>query len=121
LDPMHHWTYSLCHLTDLLTCMGSMSTYDIIPVNLYTAQPNGHWTYACPLDPMDKSNVQWTCACPLDPMDDWNVQWTTEMSIGHMHIQWIHWIQWTIGHTPFALSLACYLHGVDANIWRHSR
>ena len=37
-----------------------------------------------------------------------------------MPVQWIHWIQWTIGHTPFAISQACYLHGVDVNPWRHS-
>jgi hypothetical protein len=136
-----------------------------------------HWTYLCPLDPMDNSNVHWTYACPmdpLDPMDHWTyslchltgllpawgrcqpmtsfkwtyllynqmsswdipvhwiqwknrmssghvlvhwIQWTTEMSIGHMHVQWIHWIQWTIGHTPFAISQACYLYGVDAYIY----
>jgi hypothetical protein len=52
-----------------VTCMGSMSTYDVIQVNLFTVQSNVQWTYSCPLDPMDKSNVQWTCACPLDPMD----------------------------------------------------
>jgi hypothetical protein len=45
------------------------------------------------------------------------IQWTTEMSNGHMHVQWI---QWTIGHSPFAISQACYLHGVDANVRRHS-
>ena len=52
------------------TCMGSMSTYDVIQVNLFAVQSNVQWTYSCPLDPMDKSNVQWTCACPLDPMDN---------------------------------------------------
>ena len=40
------------------TCMGSMSTYDVIQVNLFAVQSNVQWTYSCPLDPMDKSNVQ---------------------------------------------------------------
>ena len=42
------------------TYMGSMPTYDVIRVNLFTSQPNVHWTYVCPLDPMDKIK------CPLD-------------------------------------------------------
>ena len=64
------------------TCMGSMPTYDVIQVNLFSVQSNVQWTYSCPLDPMDKSNVQWTCACPLDPMDNSNVHWTYCMSNG---------------------------------------
>ncbi|CAB4000628.1 Hypothetical predicted protein, partial [Paramuricea clavata] len=73
----------------LLTCMGSIPTYDVIRNNLFTALPNVQWTYSCPLDPMDKSNVHWTylCpldpyACPLDPMDKSNVHWT---------FQYVHW------------------------------
>ena len=42
------------------TCMGSMPTYDVIRVNLFTALPNVQWTCACPLDPMDRIK------CPVD-------------------------------------------------------
>jgi hypothetical protein len=60
------------------------------------------------------------CLTIIHPMDNSNlmsighiyvhwIQWTTQISIGHMHVQW------TIGHTPFAISQACYLHGIDAN------
>jgi hypothetical protein len=73
------------------TCMGSMSTYDVIRVNLFTALPNVQWTYSCPLDPMDRIkcpldismsigsngqlNVHWTHACPMDPLDPMD-HWT---------------------------------------------
>jgi hypothetical protein len=60
--------------------------------------------------------IQWTNQMSTGHIYVHWIQWTTQMSIGHMHVQWIHWIQWTIGHTPFAISQACYLHGVDAHI-----
>ncbi|CAB4040423.1 Hypothetical predicted protein, partial [Paramuricea clavata] len=60
LDPMDHWIYSLCHLTGLLTCMGSMPTYDVIRNNLFTALPNVQWTYSMSIG----SNGQ--VECPLD-------------------------------------------------------
>ena len=60
-----------------VTCMGLMPTYDVFRDNLLNAQPNVQWTYACPLDPMDKSNVHWTyLVFPLDPMDNSNDHWT---------------------------------------------
>ena len=59
-----------------VTCMGLMPTYHVFRDNLLNAQPNVQWTYACPLDPMDKSNVHWTYLFPLDPMDNSNDHWT---------------------------------------------
>ncbi|CAB4020043.1 Hypothetical predicted protein [Paramuricea clavata] len=58
LDPMDHWTYFLCHLTGLLPACGPCQL--MTSFELFAAQPNVHWTYACPLDPMDKIK------CPLD-------------------------------------------------------
>jgi hypothetical protein len=60
--------------------------------------------------------IQWTNQMSTGHIYVHWIQWTTQMSIGHMHVQWIHWIQWTIGHTPFAISQACYLHGVGVNL-----
>ena len=86
LDPMDHWTFSLCHLTGLLTCMGSMPTYDVIELTYlpHNQMSTGHipvhwiqWT---------KSNVHWTYLCPLDPMDNSNVHWTSIGSNGRLDI-----------------------------------
>jgi hypothetical protein len=92
------------------TCMGSMSTYDVIRVNLFTAQPNVHWTYACPLDPMDKIK------CPLD----------TSMSIGsNGQLKCpldICLPNGSIGSNgpldilPLPSHRPAYLHGVDVNL-----
>jgi hypothetical protein len=114
LDPMDHWTYSLCHLTRLLPAWGPcphMTSFEITCL-MHNQMSTGlmlvHW-------------IQWTNQLSTGHLYVHWIQWTTELSNGHMHVQWIHWIQWTIGHTPFAISHACYLHGVHAHIWRHSK
>jgi hypothetical protein len=84
------------------TCMGSMPTYDVIQVNLFTVQTNVQWTYSCPLDPMDKIK------CPLD----------ISMSIGfngQRFLRWWwpiirtwwrwHWIWWHIWRTMMVTHL----------------
>jgi hypothetical protein len=158
LDPMDHWTYTLCHLTGLLTCMGSMPTYDVIELNylphnqmstghmpvhwIQWTKSNVHWTYLCPLDPMDNSNVHWTYACPMDPLDPMD-HWTytlchltglltcmgsmltydvieltylphNQMSTGHMPVHWIQWTnQMSTGH--FNMSIGHLAEVLDIN------
>jgi hypothetical protein len=78
LNPMDHWAFSLCHLTGLLPARGRcqhMTSFEItylmhnqisnssglMPVHwIQWTKSNVHWTYLCPLDPMDNSNVHWT-------------------------------------------------------------
>ena len=111
LDPMDHWTFSLCHLTGLLSAWGRcqhMTSFEITylmhnQISNSSGLMSVHW-------------IQWTNQMSTGHIYVHWMQWTTQMSIGHMHVQWIHWIQWTIGHSPFAISQACYLHGVDANL-----
>jgi hypothetical protein len=110
LDPMDHWTYSLCHLTGLLPAWGwcqYMTSFEITYL-MHNQMSSGlmpfHW-------------IQWTNQMSTGHIYVHWIQWTTQMSIGHMHVQWIHW---TIGHTSFAITKACYLHRVGVNLWRHS-
>ena len=73
------------------TCMGSMPTYDVFRDNLLNEQPNFEfqWTYACSLDPMDKIK------CPLDISMSIGSNGQLKCPLDILHVQWIHWIQWT--------------------------
>ena len=101
LDPMDHWTYSLCHLTGLLPAWGRCQP--MTSFELFTAQLI-YRTTKCPLDICLSigSNGQNQMSTGHTYVH-W-IQRTAEMSIGHMPVQWIHWIQWTIGHTILPLS-----------------
>ena len=76
----------------------------------------GHWTFHLSNGSNGPPIFHWTFACPLDPMDKWNVQpmqdvrWKNQKAIGHsicqmdqMDLQFsiglllVHWIQWTNG------------------------